>query len=337
MTLRYSRRRFLATTVSAGTAPFLGPTRSSAAEGALETTRVRLVKFPGICIAPQYVAEELLRAEGFGDIAYVDAGTSGELAAVVGQGRADFTLDFAARTIQAIDDGGGLTVLAGIHIGCYELFARKEIRSVSDLKGKTVGIQSAGDNPHAFLVAMAAHVGLDPKQDIRWVPTADPKVRPLDLFAEGKLDAFLAIPPEPQELRARRVGHVVFSSAVDRPWSQYFCCVMSGNTGFMRKHPVATKRVLRAFLKAADLCANEPARTARTIVRGGYAERYDHALEAMRDVVYDKWRDYDPEDTLRYYALRLHEAGVSKSLPNKIIAEHTDWRFLNELKRELRA
>ena len=40
---------------------------------------------------------------------------------------------------------------------------------------------------------------------------------------------------------------------------------------------------------------------------------------------------------MRFYALRLHEAGMIKSSPNKLIAEGTDWRFLDELKRELKA
>ena len=120
-------------------------------------------------------------------------------------------------------------------------------------------------------------------------------------------------------------------------WSQYFCCMLSGNRDYVGKSPVATKRVLRAFLKAADLCATEPARAARTIVDGGFTDRYDYALAALQEVQYDKWREYDPEDTLRYYALRLHEAGMVKSDPNTIIAKGTNWRFLNELKRELKA
>jgi len=105
----------------------------------------------------------------------------------------------------------------------------------------------------------------------------------------------------------------------------------------VHKYPVATKSVLRAFLKAADLCVAEPSRVARAIVAGGFTDRYDYALAALREVQYDKWREYDPEDTMRYYALRLHEAGMIKSLPNNIIAENTNWRFLNELKRELKA
>jgi NitT/TauT family transport system substrate-binding protein len=105
----------------------------------------------------------------------------------------------------------------------------------------------------------------------------------------------------------------------------------------VRNHPVATKRVLRAVLKAADFCAAEPGGAARQLVEGGFTARYDYALETMRDVVYDKWRDYDAEDTVRFFALLLREAGIIKSTPQKIIADGTDWRFLNELKRELKA
>ena len=333
MPIIHTRRRFLGTLALAAAASPVRSLRALAAEGALEIATVRLLKFPGICIAPQYVAEELLRGEGFTDIRYNDAGATVELAEQVGRGDADFTLDFAARIVQAIDGGGALTVLGGVHVGCYELFAKEEIRSVGDLKGKSVGVQTAGERPHAFVTAMAAHVGLDPLQDIHWVTGSNP----LEAFAEGKIDAYLAIPPEPQELRARGFRHVIFNSTVDRPWSQYFCCMLCGNREYVRAYPVATKRVLRAFLKAADLCVTDPARVARSIVDGGFTDRYDYALATLQEVQYDKWREYDPEDTLRYYALRLHEAGMINSLPNKIIAENTDWHFLNELKRELKA
>jgi NitT/TauT family transport system substrate-binding protein len=93
---------------------------------------------------------------------------------------------------------------------------------------------------------------------------------------------------------------------------------------------------LRAILKAADLCTSQPARMAQLLVDQGYTTRYDYALQALSEIRYDVWRDYDPEDTLRFYALRMHEAGLIKSDPQKLIAEHTDWRFLNELKREMK-
>jgi len=337
MPIMQSRRRFLTTTACAGASAIIRPSALMAAEGALETTTVRILKFPAVCVGPQYIAEELLRAEGFTEIRYVDAWESGLFSDQVGRGEADFTLEFAAKIVQTIDAGGAVTALGGVHVGCYELFAKDEIRSLADLKGKTVGIQIAGGSPHAFLTAIAAHVGLDPKQDIHWVTSTDPSVRPLELFAAGKIDAFFGTPPEPQELRARNVGHVIFNSIVDRPWSQYYCCMLTGYRDYVDKYPVATKRVLRAVLKAADLCATEPARVARSLVDRGITERYDFAVEALRGIPYDKWREYDPEDTIRYYALRLHEVGFVKSSPQKIIAEGTDWRCLDELKRELKA
>ena len=137
--------------------------------------------------------------------------------------------------------------------------------------------------------------------------------------------------------RARQIGHVIVNTAVDRPWSQYFCCMLAGNPEFVRKHPVATKRVLRAILKAADLCAADPAGAARQMVDGRFTPRYDYALQTLRELPYDKWREYDPKDTIRFYALRLHEAGFINSSPQKIIADSADWRFLDELKRELKA
>jgi NitT/TauT family transport system substrate-binding protein len=182
---------------------------------------------------------------------------------------------------------------------------------------------------------MAAQVGLDPVKDIHWV--SDPSIKPIELFVDGKIDAFLGFPPEPQDLRARHIGRVLVDTAVDRPWSQYFCCMLAGSRRYVRDHPIATKRFLRAILKTADLCATEPARAARLLVDGGFTPRYDYALQTLKDNPYDKWREYDAEDTVRFYALRLREAGFIKSTPQKIISENTDWRFLNELKRELKA
>jgi NitT/TauT family transport system substrate-binding protein len=146
----------------------------------------------------------------------------------------------------------------------------------------------------------------------------------------------MGLPPEPQELRARKIGHVVVNSATDRPWSQYFCCVAAANREFVRKHPVATKRALRAFMKATDICAAEPERVARILVEKKWPTREDYARQTLRDLPYGRWREFNPEDTVRFYALRLHEAGMVKASPQKIIAQGTDWRFLNELKRELK-
>ena len=227
-----------------------------------------------------------------------------------------------------------MTLLGGVHPGCFELFVKPGIESLLDLKGRKVGVQSLGSSPHLFITSMAAYVGLDPVSDIVWV--SDPELKPKELFLRGDVDAFLGFPPEPQELRARGAGRVLLNSTLDRPWSQYFCCMLAGNPDFVAANPVATKRVMRAILKAADLCVANPAMVARRLVEGKFTANYEYALQALGEVPYKRWRDYDVEDSVRFYALRLHEAGTITTSPQEIIAKSTDWRFLEELKREMK-
>jgi NitT/TauT family transport system substrate-binding protein len=333
MPMMQTRRRFLTTVAMAGTTGFLPAARSLAAEGPPETTAIRLARQPTICVAPQFVAEELLRAEGFADIRYVDM-PAPAVPEAVARGKVDFSMAYASQFVMTIGAGEPVTLLAGVMVGCFELFGNEGIRSIADLRGKSVGVQALGSTPHVLLTVLAAHVGLDPITDIRWV--TDPSVQPIELFVQGKIDAFLGFLPEPQDLRTRHIGHVIVNTAVDRPWSGYFCCMLGGNPDFVRQHPVATKRVLRAILKAADLCATDPAGAAQRLVDGRFTPRYDYALQTLSELPYDKWREYDPEDTIRFYALRLHEAGFIKASPQKIIADSADWRFLDELKRELK-
>ena len=334
MPMLQTRRRFLTALSMAGAAGLARVPPALAREGVLETTSLRLAKKEGVCSAPQHIAEELLRAEGFTEIRYVPEAV-GDPTNAVARGEIDFTMNYATTLAVAIDRGTPIIVLTGVHVGCFELFGNESIRSIIDLKGKTVGVTALGHSDHLFVSAMAAHIGLDPLNDIHWVTSQSPQ--PDELFADGMIDACLGLPPVPQDLRARHIGHVVVNSAMDRPWSQYFCCMLYGNRSFVQEKPAATRRAMRAILKAADVCASDPSRAAQQLVDRGFTGRYDYALQTLRELPYDRWREYDHEDTLRFYALRLHEIGMIKSSPQKIIADGTDWRFLNELKRELKA
>ena len=332
MTTDQTRRHLLATLAAAGAAGFVRTASSLAAEGPPETTVVRLAKTPDICGAPQYVAEQLLRAEGFTDVRYVEVPLP--TAQWIGHGEVDFSFGFASALLTAIDAGAPIVILAGLHVGCVEVFGNEGIHGIADLKGRRVGARFIGSTPHVLPSIMVAQIGLDPVNDIRWV--TGPELDPMQLFVDGKVDAFVGSPPWSLELRERQIGRIILRTAVDRPWSQYFCCMLGGNLQYVRNHPVATKRVVRAMLKATDLCATEPKQAARLLVEGKFTPREDFALQTLSENPYDKWREYDPEDTIRFYALRLREVGFIKSSPQRIIAENTDWRFLNELKRELK-
>jgi NitT/TauT family transport system substrate-binding protein len=340
----WTRRRVLGGLTLAGTAGLLGLyPRPSAAEPPPETTRLRLAQPIARCQVPQYVAEELLQAEGFTEVQYSSLtelqtqlgakDVTETLAKGLTSGALDLDSYFGAIGIIQMDEGYPLVILGGVHTGCFELVASDRVRSIRELRGKTVAIGGRRVSDHLFLASMVAYVGLDPQKDITWVEHsyAD-SIRLLD---EGQIDAVIAYPPLQPGLQ-RKTGHVLVQGAVDRPWSQYFCCMVTGSRDFVRKHPVATKRALRAILKAADVCAAEPERATQVLVGRGLSTDYGNAVAALQAVAYDRWRELDAEDSVRFWALRLHEAGLIKSTPQKIIAQGTDWRFLNALKKELK-
>ena len=315
MPITQTRRRFLAGLSGIGAAALLR-TPCLAAEGPLETTSVRLPKFEGVCVAPELVVDDLLRAEGFTDIRRVPLAPGTNVPDAIAHGALDFGLNYASVQVAGIDRGVAMKVLAGVHVGCFEVFVNDPIRGVADLGGKKVGIQAVGSPEHLFLSVIAANVGIDPQGADR-LGRQRPRSAPRSCSSTARSTRSSAFLPEPQELRARRIGRVVVNSAVDRPWSQYFCCMLAGSTDYVENHPVATKRVVRAILKAADLCATEPARAARMLVDGGFTPRYDYAVQTLQELPYDKWREYDAEDTMRFYALRLHELGMIKTSPQE--------------------
>ena len=237
-----------------------------AAEPPPETTRVRLGAVPSICLSPQYVAEDLLRAEGFTDIRYppVSGGLPG--AKEMGTGDADIAMNFAAPLVVALDGGTPIVVLAGVHVGCFELIATDRVRTIKDLKGKTVAVFGLESAQHIFLASMASLVGLDPRKDITWVthPAAEAK----RLLAEGKIDAFLGFPPDPQELarqgdRPRRGEQRLRSAVV-----AVLLLHGGGEPGIRRaasgRHQA---RAARDPERRTEVCALDPARAARAYRR----------------------------------------------------------------------
>lgn len=321
---QHTRRAFLGRATALGAASLLGLPRTHA-EPAPEVTRVRLIHNPTMCMAPQYLAEELLRLEGFAQVEYIEQGNSDpDPSDLVASDRADFTMDGATALVPKLDRGQELVVLAGIHGGCFELFAHDHVRGVSDLKDRRIAVWQIGGADQVYLATIMAYVGLNPRTDVKWI--AEERFEgPMNQFIAGNTDAFLAFPPQPQMLRGQQMGRVILDTVNDKPWSQYFCCMLAGNRGFVRRHPVATKRVLRAMLRASSLCASDPEYVARYMVAKGYEETYQIAIQVMHDLHFDAWRNFDPEATLRFFALRLREVGIIRSNPMQIIERGADF------------
>jgi len=242
-----NRRSFLAGAAAASSAGLFARASSVSAEPAPETTKVRLPRWigGGYCWAGAYIADELLRAEGF-TVYYFQGDPKVDQPQWIAQGKTAFSINSPPMHITSIEAGVPIKVLEGLHSGCLELVANDGIRSVADLKGKRVGVWLPGVEK-AHVSIMAAYVGLDPEHDIQWVHREGSAT---ELFVQGKIDAFLTAPPHGQRARAEKIGHVILDTAVDSPWAQHFCCMISATSNYVSKYPVATKRVLRAILKS---------------------------------------------------------------------------------------
>jgi len=307
-----------------------------------ETTTIRLSKnTSNPRWAPFYLAEPFLAAEGFTDVQYIDvppgSGTSGGGFQQIAAGEVDITLHMASSVTVAADADDRLVVLAGVHNSVFELFGNERVQSLRDLKGKRIWILKRDDPTdwvYSQMAALLAYVGIDLEHEVEFVEVTFADA--VSQIVDGTIDAWLATRPYSTATRNANIGHVVVDGPMDPPWSQYFGLMATGNRDFVEKHPAATKRALRAILKAADVCAREPERAARYIVDKGLTPfAYEQALDAITGVSFAAWREFNPEDTVRFYALRFREAGLVKSRPDELIARATDWHYLDEIKREL--
>ena len=157
MEINQSRRAFLAGLSAAGALLLL--TRPALADEPPETTTVRIGKTTSICLAPAYIADDLLRAEGFTDVRYLAAAGGSSAAEMVAGGEIDVHASFAGTVVYQLDKGLPLTALAGVNVGCYELFAYEPIQTIRDLKGRRVGIQTMASSAHLYLSIIARHSG----------------------------------------------------------------------------------------------------------------------------------------------------------------------------------
>ena len=334
----WSRREVLGGLALTGAAVALGwrpELVTAAVEPPPETTRLRIHKGKPACWVPLYVAEPLLREEGFTDIQYV-FGHGPEVGKMTKEGLIDLSPGFSAAAMYNLEhQQHPLKFLTGLHVGCYALIGSARTRSVRDLKGKTVWAGAVqNDGPHLFFSAIVAYVGMDPRTDVNYVWVS--KDEAIRLFRDGKIDAFMSFPPGAHELMREGIGHLLVDTNVDKPWSQYFCCMVSGYNDFIKKNPIATRRAVRAILKANDIVARDPEMATRILIGKNVIKDsdYQHTLPELKRIPYTKWRDYNPEDTIRFYALRMRDIGMIKSNPQQFIDQHTDWRYLKELKKE---
>jgi NitT/TauT family transport system substrate-binding protein len=308
-----------------------------------ETTTVRFVS-PPVCDPPIALAKPFLLEEGFTDVQYVRVSpTNTEW---LTSGVADFNSGgYGAQIAANVDGGVPMVAVAGIHPGCLELWAKPGISTIRDLRGKTIAVnaKTASDLLYGIFSILLAYIGMDPRTDVNFIEIGPDIAALRDAFVDGRSAAFIAPAVFGPQLRRnpKSPGTVILDTTMDKPWSQYYCCQLVANGDWARRNPIATKRVTRAVLRAADLVTKDRASATHQFVAGGFfsttpaATDEDIMNEVIRDLSYD-WRGLDPEDTLRFFALRLADVKLIKMTPQEIIAKGSDFAYMRQLRSELK-
>lgn len=295
-----------------------------------ETTTIRLGTLP--CDHPIMASEAFLQQEGFIQTEIL-AGQQ------LASGRVDVDVSFSVFTIaQLLESGQRPVVFAGLHPGCVEIWAQPGIRSLQDLRNRTLVVQSRtlGNSAYAYTAIALKHAGVDPAQ-VNWV--VQPDANPVNLFLEGRNDAVYAATVTTAALHANPAnrGQVIHSQLMERPWSTLPCCLLIAKQEWYRANPVAAKRAVRAILRAADgQTSNRFDAVKRVTDRGlfGGPANFNNVLYAA-SMVPANWRDLDPERSIRFYGQLLADVGLLKVSVDDMVRT-VDLRILQELRAELR-
>ena len=306
------------------------------AEAPLEVTSLRLPQTPALCDSAQYLAEKYLSQEGFTEVKFVPFQPPKTSFALVSAGEADFGTDGINNLVARVDAGESLTFLGGFHTGCGAVFGNASIKTVADFKGRTIGV--TGTDPlvnidYNALHALLGNAGLDPAKDVTFTTRPGPVAQFGQAFNEGKYDGFFTAPPGIYQARAANLGHEVVNLMRDKPWSDNYCCGVVANRAFAQKNPVATKRALRALLKASDEAASQPEQAARYIVDKGYRPSYDDMIASFKEMMHNRWRDMDHEASFRLHTINLKAGGLVKGSADKLVSDGANLSFLSELRK----
>jgi NitT/TauT family transport system substrate-binding protein len=292
---------------------------------------------PAACDPPSALAREFLVEEGFTDIQYVKV--SNTTTEWLTTNAADLSTGYGITILANVDAGLPFLSLAGIHPGCLELFATPGISTIRDLRGKTVAVnaKNASDLFYGLFAVLLTFVGIDPRTEVNFIEIGPDLNALRDAFLDGRSQAFIAPAAYGPALRrnVKNPGKLILDTTMDRPWSQYYCCQLVANRDWARKNPAATKRVTRAVLRATDATAKDKPRAAHEYVTRFPGTDEEIVNEVIADLSYE-WRDLDPEETLRFFALRLADAKLVRSTPQQIIAQGSDFAYMRQLANTLK-
>jgi NitT/TauT family transport system substrate-binding protein len=272
---------------------------------------------------PAYKIPEILAKDGLFAV-NVEFPSATERLEAVAAGYTHFS--YAGLTASTIlrTKGKSIVVLSSTNDKGRALMAKPELKSVADLKGKTVAV-TYGSIEHMSLLAELVKAGLDPKRDVKILnmPAYDQPIA----YNSGSIDAFMAFEPWAQ-FGLKKFGAKLLTYPYDNPLGTIDSGIESTEE-FVAKYPAMTKAVIKAHVQAVQWYRQNP----EEIIKSG-VERYKVPEEVMRAAMDNVALSYDIKvDNLKALAKFLKELGYIDREPEW--EKFVNTRFLEEARKEL--
>jgi NitT/TauT family transport system substrate-binding protein len=289
--------------------------------------KIRIGFAPGASSTPFPLAQKkgFLKEEGF-EAEIIRMSSTVQVAALTA-GEADYVTGMSA--LRGAIQGLPLKVVASYIQGSTQtLIARSDLKSVKELKGRTIVIGTPGGSPDRYARLMLRHFGLEPDKDVKFASGGLTEGR-LARLQQGLIDA--TVVPVPLDLQARKLGLNVLARAYE-----IFTYPEGGlvtTTKKIREKPDEVKRVIRAGVKASRYIKTNRDGTIQFLMEWQRIDReiatgtYEYLAKAIND------EGSVPESGLRLVVEEIKElAKVNRDIP---LSEVSDLSILKETQKEL--
>uniref|UniRef100_UPI0006D00349 ABC transporter substrate-binding protein n=1 Tax=Clostridium sp. NkU-1 TaxID=1095009 RepID=UPI0006D00349 len=288
-----------------------------------------------LCGAPTYIAKAkgFFAEEGF-DVTLISADTetrktllnNGQLPLVNG----DFQF------FPSIENGVNVSVVDGLHNGCIKFLVKADSQLVEAvekegakaLKGLKIGVDEVGGTPHQVASVWLEQAGVSAKAEdgeVTFLPFSDGNLE-IEALKNGDIDVAALWDPFGSVQEKTGSYMVIFDLSTDPVFAGKYCCFLYASNKVLKEEPEKVAALLRAYHKAQEWIAENPAETAAIISDEKYSSIEDKELAAALIEHYEYPSKHDHDNSTRdvaadveYFAEQLYDIGYLTTAPADFI------------------
>ncbi len=280
-----------------------------AGERTAEAKKVKIAYYGGTCEAPTYIAYEkgIFKQKGL-DVELVKVNFE-TLKEGMATGKID-AVQVSSGELKPIEQGLDIKITDGVHTGCIQTVVpiNSTIKSVKDLKGKTIGVEAIGGVPMTLLSIELGKNGINPKTGVTWKAFPAPQLT--QALEKGEIDVFSTWDPFGQIALNNKKVRLIFSNTHTAPYKENYCCFIGINGKLIAEKPNVAKAITEALREASLWVEQNPGEAARISIDKKYTSGELVTSSQLLDDYKFEPNPSKAKESLRFYLRNLKEQQI---------------------------